>query len=71
MNAMVPLVIIGVVIFVLGIVFHLQGQGVIGPKESFMYSNPEWITSGLVIAISGIGIVGVGIARGVILAKKR
>jgi hypothetical protein len=51
----------GTIIFILGIIFHLQGQSVIGPESSFMYSNPEWISYGIQIAISGIIISGVGI----------
>ncbi len=55
------LVILGVIIFLLGIVFHFQGQGVVGPESSFMYLNPDWITYGLQIAIAGLVILGVGI----------
>ena len=52
---------IGTIIFILGIIFHLQGQSVVGPESSFMYANPEWISYGIQIAISGIIISGVGI----------
>ncbi len=55
------LVILGVIIFLLGIVFHFQGQGVVGPESSFMYLNPDWITYGLQIAIAGLVILGIGI----------
>ena len=51
----------GVVILILGLVFHLQGQSIIGPESSFMYSNPDWITYGIQIAIAGIIIVVIGI----------
>jgi len=54
-------VFIGTIIFILGIIFHLQGQSVVGPESSFMYANPEWISYGIQIAISGIIISGVGI----------
>lgn len=47
--------------FIAGIIFHLQGQGVVGPESSFMYSNPEWMTYGLEIVIIGIVILGIGI----------
>jgi len=57
-----PLVIIGTIILIFGLIFHLQGQSVIGPESSFMYSNPDWITYGIQIAIVGIIIVVVGIA---------
>ena len=55
------LVIIGIIITIFGIIFHLQGQSVIGPESSFMYSNPDWITYGIQITITGIIIVTVGI----------
>ncbi len=55
------LVILGVIILLLGIVFHFQGQGVVGPESSFMYLNPDWISYGLQIAIAGLVILGVGI----------
>ena len=45
-----------------GVIFHLQGQAIIGPESSFMYSNPEWITYGQQIAIIGIFLISVGVA---------
>ncbi len=62
----VPLVVIGTIIVILGLVFHLQGQSVIGPESSFMYSNPKWITYGIQIVIAGIIIVAAGIGISVI-----
>ena len=56
-----PIIIVGVIVLITGIIFHLQGQGVVGPESSFMYSNPEWITYGQEIAIIGIIILGIGI----------
>ncbi|MDC4231851.1 MAG: hypothetical protein M8319_05955 [Nitrosopumilus sp.] len=55
------LVTIGSIILIFGIIFHLQGQSMIGPESSFMYSNPDWITYGIQIAMTGIIIVAVGI----------
>ncbi len=55
------LVILGVIILLAGIVFHFQGQGVVGPESSFMYLNPDWIAYGLQIAIAGLVILGIGI----------
>ena len=54
--------IVGAIVFILGIIFHLQGQSIVGPESSFMYANPEWISYGIQIAISGLIIFGVGIA---------
>ncbi len=56
-----PLVIIGSIVFIFGLIFHLQGHSVIGPKSSFMYSNPDWVTYGIQISIIGIIIVAAGI----------
>lgn len=57
-----PLIISGIIIIILGTVFYFQGQSVIGPESSFMYSNPEWITNGQWIVIIGIIILAAGIA---------
>jgi len=56
-----PLIIIGIVVLIFGLIFHLQGQSIVGPESSFMYSNPDWVTYGIQITIIGIIIAGVGI----------
>ncbi len=66
MKGVKPLVIIGTIILIFGLIFHLQGQSVIGPESSFMYSNPEWITYGIQVVIVGIIIVAAGIGISVI-----
>jgi hypothetical protein len=60
------LVIIGSIIGIFGFIFHLQGQSIVGPKSSFMYSNPDWITYGIGMVIFGIIISSIG----VIILKK-
>jgi len=62
------LIIFGSIILLSGMVFHFQGQGMVGPESSFMYSNPDWITYGLQIAILGLVILGIGI--GIFRLKK-
>ncbi len=57
-----PIIIIGLIVIIAGIIFHLQGQAIVGPESSFMYSNPDWITYGQQIAIAGILITGFAIA---------
>ena len=52
--------IIGITIIISGIIFHLQGNSIIGPESSFMYSNPEWVTHGIQISVSGAIMIGVG-----------
>ena len=55
------LIIIGIIIGLFGSIFHLQGQSIVGPESSFMYSNPEWITYGMSMIFVGIIISGIGI----------
>ena len=57
---------IGVIIFIFGLIFDLQGQSAIGPKSSFMYAKPDWIGYGIAIMVTGIGIVGIGITMKVL-----
>ena len=52
---------IGITVVTFGIIFYLQGNSVVGPTTSFMYSNPKWILNGIMIAIFGGIVVGVGI----------
>lgn len=52
---------IGVIVLGLGIIFHLQGQSIVGPTSSFMYANPDWISYGIQIALVGAVVLGVGI----------
>ena len=51
---------IGIITFIFGLIFDLQGQSIVGPKSSFMYANPDWITYGIQIMIGGIIIIGIG-----------
>jgi hypothetical protein len=55
------MIILGVIVMIFGIIFHLQGQAIVGPESSFMYSNPEWVTYGQQITIIGIFLIGIGI----------
>ena len=68
MKTSLSLIITGIIVIIFGIVFHLQGQGIVGPESSFMYYNPEWITYGQQIAILGILIIAGGI--GLKISKK-
>ena len=54
------LTIIGIIIGIFGLIFHLQGQSIVGPETSFMYANPEWVSYGLQIMILGIVIICAG-----------
>ena len=61
MRATLVISLTGIIILALGFIFHLQGQAIVGPESSFMYSNPEWISIGQQIAILGAVICGTGI----------
>lgn len=71
MKLPIGIIVIGAIILAFGIIFHLQGQGVVGPQESFMYENPNWITYGQQIAVIGILIIGGGMGVKIYFAKKR
>lgn len=46
----------GIIIF-LGILFIAQSQSIVGPTQSFMYDNPEWIINGSILLSVGILIM--------------
>ena len=54
-------IVAGIGIMIMGVIFHLQGQSIVGPESSFMYSNPQWITYGIQIAVLGGIILAIGI----------
>ncbi len=56
----VPIIIIGIIIMIFGVIFQFQGQGIVGPEESFMYENPTWINNGNYIAMFGVIIILIG-----------
>ena len=51
---------IGIIMFIFGLIFDLQGQSIVGPETSFMYANPNWVTYGIQIMIGGIIIIVIG-----------
>ena len=55
------MIAVGVIVIAFGIIFFLQGNSVVGPTTSFMYSNPKWIVNGEWITISGVIILALGI----------
>jgi len=56
------IIIVGIIVLFMGMIFHLQGQSIVGPKSSFMYSNPQWVTYGIEIAILGGVILAIGVS---------
>ena len=59
MNAITASFTTGTIVTILGAIFHLQGQSVVGPESSFIYANPEWITYGMQIMFAGIAIMAI------------
>jgi hypothetical protein len=55
------LVGVGLLVAVVGIIFTLQGVGVIG--GSFMSSSTFWAAAGPVIALVGLAVAGAGLRR--------
>ena len=60
---------IGIITLIFGIIFYLQGNSIVGPTSSFMYSNPKWIVNGQWIAVSGVLILAAGL--GISLRRPR
>jgi len=69
MRVGIAVMFLGIVVFVFGIVFYLQGNSLVGPTSSFMYSNPKWIVNGQWIAVVGVLILSAGL--GISLRRPR
>jgi len=52
------LVLLEMVVAVAGAVFGSRSLGRIGPSSSFMFRNPAWTASGVVIAAVGVLVAG-------------
>ena len=52
-----PLIILGVTILILGILFYFQSKSILGPKRSFMYSNPVWTINGSIVILLGVSLI--------------
>ena len=46
--------VVGFTLIISGLIFVAQSNSVIGPKSSFMYSNPEWTVNGFAFSIVGL-----------------
>ena len=55
-----PIIISGIIVMIFGIIFHFQGQGMIGPESSFMYQNQNWIDNGIYVGMLGVIIILIG-----------
>jgi hypothetical protein len=62
MRIQMPIIGAGVIILAFGVLFFLQGNSIVGPPSSFMYSNPKWIAYGQWIAMAGVVVLAAGIS---------
>ncbi len=52
------ILLIGIVILAFGVLFTLQGAGVVQwPPESFMINQRDWIERGVVVALIGLALI--------------
>jgi len=58
------LLIVGVLLFLAGLTFTLQGYGVVGPSSGFMYQNKTWVFAGATILVIGLVIAYLGFYLG-------
>ena len=70
-DSMKLITLAGVGVTIMGVIFHLQGQSIVGPESSFMYSNPQWVNYGIQIAVIGTIIMAIGISLRFIKKSKR
>jgi hypothetical protein len=63
MKVRLPFLIVGVVLLLLGLLWALQGAGVVG--GSFMSGKTMWLVIGIVVAVVGLalGYLGLGGSR--------
>jgi hypothetical protein len=52
---------VGVIVTIAGVIWALQGFGVIG--GSFMSGNSVWAVIGPIVAVVGLLVIGIGIRR--------
>jgi len=57
-------IVVGILAALSGVVFTMQGLGIVGPSTSFMYRNAQWIYGGSVALLVGIIIVIAGLLLG-------
>lgn len=58
------LLVPGILLALAGVVFILQGEGVVGPTSSFMFQNSSWIYQGFAILVLGLVLVVGGVLKG-------
>lgn len=56
---------VGTLVFLSGLVFMLQGRGIVGPSSGFMFQNQTWVSigDGLMILGAAVWVVALYITR--------
>ncbi len=57
------LLVPGILLALAGLVFTLQGLGIVGPKSSFMFQSTAWIYDGLAVLLVGLLLTVGGVWR--------
>ena len=61
MRFRLPFLVLGVILFLLGALWSLQGAGLVG--GSFMVGQRQWLVIGIVVAAAGLGLGCLGLFR--------
>ncbi len=63
MKVRLPFLIVGVLLLLIGLLWTLQGAGVVG--GSFMSGKTMWLVIGVVVAVAGLllGSLGLGVGQ--------
>jgi hypothetical protein len=51
------LLFLGGLFTISGLIFTLQGLGIVGPSTGFMFKNSTWIYQGFFIFVGGLGLI--------------
>ncbi len=51
------MLLLGAIIALGGLTFTLQGLGIVGPTNGFMFENPVWVTQGEFIFVVGFILI--------------
>jgi len=57
------LLVPGMLLALAGLVFTLQGLGIVGPTSSFMFQSTAWIYDGLAVLVVGLLLTVGGVWR--------
>ena len=50
----------GAAVAAFGLLFHMQGRGMVGPEQSFMHNSPDWFGYGVWMLVAGVVVAGTG-----------